>query len=130
MDACRLEGEKDAWRRPSFVSFLSLLSFLQGDGNVVLKSIWLNWASPKLSLVFSSACDTREAHLESLASDDTVLEDVESRMIWIKRAADSFHSLMQNKSHYVEAELLSMAGWVTMEDRQPPLMTPPQLHRP
>ncbi|MBN9355548.1 MAG: hypothetical protein J0I15_03775 [Herbaspirillum huttiense] len=94
------------------------------------RSIWLNWASPKLSLVFSSACDTREAHLESLASDDTVLEDVESRMIWIKRAADSFHSLMQNKSHYIEAELLSMAGWVTMEDRQPPLMTPPQLHRP
>ncbi|WP_433691756.1 DUF2515 family protein [Herbaspirillum seropedicae] len=93
------------------------------------RSIWVSWASPKLSLVFSSACDTRDAHLESLAADDTVLEDVESRMIWIKRAADSFHSLMQKKPDYMEAELRAMAGWVTMEDSEPPVLKPPQIYR-
>ncbi|WP_374726405.1 DUF2515 family protein [Herbaspirillum seropedicae] len=57
------------------------------------------------------------------------MEGVESRMMWIKRAADSFHSLMQQKPDYMEAGLRTMAGRVTMDDSESPVLKAPQIYR-
>lgn len=81
------------------------------------RSVWVNWASPDLKLVFSHACDTSKPELQSTAPEDTKLEEFDSRMKWITAAADKFHRLMQFQTDYMEGELRTMAGWVDMQDK-------------
>lgn len=82
--------------------------------------------SPSLKLVFSHACNTHDSRLESIAPDEMKLENLVSRMKWIKSAAKQFHSLMQgtqqqSDSTYMEQELKIMAGWVNYKDKPVPL---------
>jgi hypothetical protein len=74
--------------------------------------------SPALELVFSSACETIDLKLKSVAPDDTKLEEFESRMKWIRDAAKQFHSLMLAKTSYMEGEIGKMAGWFDMPDKK------------
>lgn len=83
----------------------------------VQRNPWVEWASPNLELVFSSACSTDKADLKSTAAEDTKLEDLASRMKWITKAADKFHQLMRERTAYMEGELKQMAGWVAMGDK-------------
>jgi hypothetical protein len=68
-------------------------------------------------LVFTSACETDDAALKSVAPKETRLEDFASRMKWIQDAASQFHALMMSRPERMEAELRTMAGWVSMADR-------------
>ena len=77
--------------------------------------------SPTLELVFSHSCSTDNRKLESVAPDDTILEDFKSRMSWIGLAAKKFHGLMQGFDRqsdiaYMEQELRTIAGWVRYKD--------------
>lgn len=82
------------------------------------RSVWLNWASPTLQLVFNSACETDDAKLKSVAPEDTILENLESRMKWIGSAAKQFHDLMGKRLAYMEAEIANMADWYNMADKK------------
>ncbi|OGB03591.1 MAG: hypothetical protein A3G29_01035 [Burkholderiales bacterium RIFCSPLOWO2_12_FULL_64_99] len=73
--------------------------------------------SPDLELVFSHACNTEESDHKSLAPSETKLESFSSRMAWIKSAAGQFDKLMRKKQPYMEAQLLTMAGWVNLPDQ-------------
>ncbi len=79
---------------------------------------YANWASPPLQLVFTHACDTDKPKLESVAPEGTKLEILESRMTWIKAAANKFHFLMQTETRLMESELNIIAGWVDMPDKK------------
>lgn len=83
----------------------------------VQRSAWVNWASPALELVFSSACSTSDAALKSVAPEGTKLEDFKSRMDWIQKAAQRFHKLMGKEKAHMERELAAMAGWVALSDK-------------
>ncbi|WP_433847194.1 DUF2515 family protein [Acinetobacter proteolyticus] len=77
--------------------------------------------SPTLKLVFSHACSTDDSRLESVAPDETILENFASRMTWITSAAEQFHDLMQGTEKqsdkaYMEQELRTIAGWVDHKD--------------
>jgi hypothetical protein len=78
----------------------------------------LSWVTPTLQLVFRSACETSKAERKSVAPDDTKLESFDSRMKWIRNAADQFHKLMQNEKTYMEGEIATMAGWYDMADKK------------
>ncbi|AYR25137.1 DUF2515 family protein [Herbaspirillum rubrisubalbicans] len=93
------------------------------------RSVWVSWASPELSLAFTCACDTKEAHHKSIAPKETELEDEGSRMAWITKAAKTFHLLMQREADFMEEQLQAIATWSTMEDPEPPIFTPPKLQR-
>lgn len=77
---------------------------------------WLSWASPDLELVFTHACQTDNSKLKSAAPEGTVLENFDSRMKWILKAADKFHGLMQQRTDAMESELKIMAGWYVTKD--------------
>ncbi|SCK08703.1 hypothetical protein PSELUDRAFT_0541 [Vogesella sp. LIG4] len=77
---------------------------------------WLSWASPNLELVFTHACETDDPKLKSVAPKDTILENFDSRMIWITSAANDFHRLMQTQTSTMEKELKIMAGWYVSKD--------------
>lgn len=64
---------------------------------------------PPLELVFAAACETKDPKLKSVAPKDTVLENEESRMSWIKTAANQFHGLMGTRSAYMDQQLRSIA---------------------
>lgn len=81
------------------------------------RSVWLNWAAPDLQLVFNSACETDKAELKSVAPKDTKLENLESRMDWIRTAVKQFHGLMRTDRAYMEGEIATMAGWYNMADK-------------
>ncbi len=81
------------------------------------RSAWVNWAAPDLELVFSSACETGDENLSSVAPEGTKLEDVKSRMKWIGEAALRFHELMGRSPNNVERELQVIADWVGMADQ-------------
>lgn len=72
----------------------------------------VNRLAPPLELVFAAACETEDPELKSVAPEGTQIEVYESRMDWIRRAADKFHGLMQGRSSYMEAELKTIASWV------------------
>ncbi|MBT0571851.1 hypothetical protein KIK84_16165 [Curvibacter sp. CHRR-16] len=88
------------------------------------RKAWINWASPTLELVFAAACTTDNPELKSVAPQDTVLEDFKSRFNWITAAAKKFHGLMQTKAAYMEAEISTMASWVSMNDPAPKPIPP------
>ena len=74
--------------------------------------------TPDLELVFSSACETKNKRLKSVAPDDTKLEEFRSRMDWITDAAKQFHELMQTDTTYMEGEITTMAGWYDAPDKK------------
>ena len=80
--------------------------------------IWKKGAAPQLKLTFTSQSDTTSKELTSWAHDGknapdvTNVEDYNSRMAWIKDAAEKYHKLMYNdKQGYMLGELRTMAGW-------------------
>ncbi|MGZ9711587.1 DUF2515 family protein [Glaciimonas sp. GNP009] len=77
---------------------------------------YVQWATPKLELVFTRACSTDDPTLKSTAPKNTVLENEDSRMDWIKLAVQKFHGLMQKRAPFMEKELCIMAGWVSLPD--------------
>ncbi|MET3133010.1 hypothetical protein AAKU55_003292 [Oxalobacteraceae bacterium GrIS 1.11] len=83
----------------------------------VQRSIFVNWATPTVQLVFTNACDTDKPELKSLAPEGTVLEDFKSRMTWIADAAATFHNLMQRSHDFMEGELRTIASWVDLPER-------------
>jgi hypothetical protein len=74
----------------------------------------LNWIAPTMKLVFGSACDTSDPELESVAPQGTKLEEYQSRMDWITKAAERFHNLMLTQTDLMEKELQTIASWVTL----------------
>lgn len=75
-----------------------------------------SWISPDLELVFTSACATDRPELKSVAPEGTRLEEVESRMQWIRQAATQFHGRMQFFKTQMEGELQTIASWVSLKD--------------
>lgn len=76
----------------------------------------INWATPPIELVFNHTCSTDADWAKSKAPDGIELENFESRMDWIVKAAQQFHNLMLRKKSYMEQELRTMAGWKDMSD--------------
>ncbi len=72
--------------------------------------------SPTYEIVFTHACSTRNPQLKSVAPDDMVVEDFESRMKWIEQAAGKFHGLMRTDAQLMENELATIARWVDAPD--------------
>jgi hypothetical protein len=127
------EQQGDATKRPA-IQLKHLLAIADHEQGVILQPLiyddpdfvyWLkaqrlpgiSWVSPGLELVFSHACSTDDAALKSVAPEGTKLEELDSRMNWIRNAAEEFHDLMQRRPAYIEAELRTMAGWVAMADK-------------
>jgi hypothetical protein len=127
------EAESDTTEKRS-IQLKHLLAIADHEQGVILQPLiyddpsfvrWLkiqrlpgiNSLSPGMELVFSSACDTDEATLKSVAPKEMKLEDLRSRMTWIGAAAVEFHGLMRNKKAYMEAEIQKMAAWVSMADK-------------
>jgi hypothetical protein len=54
--------------------------------------------------------------LKSAAPEDINLENLESRMSWIRNAANKFHRHMQRNLAFMEGELATIAGWKDMPD--------------
>jgi hypothetical protein len=78
---------------------------------------WLvRWAAPRYELVFTHLCSERDPELKSVAPDDMIVEDFESRMQWIEKAAKKFDGLMQTKPKHMVAELNTIASWVASPD--------------
>ncbi len=85
------------------------------------RSILLKWISPTLNIVFTHTCDTDHSKLESIAPEDTILENLASRMKWIGKVASQFHDLMQGTKKnsdiaYMDKELSTIASWVNYKD--------------
>lgn len=72
---------------------------------------WMSWFSPDLELIFTHECKTSDKIMKSSAPEETVLEDYNSRMTWIRSAANDFHELMKRKKPFMEKELATMAAW-------------------
>ena len=78
---------------------------------------WLpGWVSPTYQLVFSHQCNVKDKELKSVAPEELVIEDFESRMGWILKAGDMFHKLMKTHKNYMESELATMAAWDSAPD--------------
>ncbi|MDP9603229.1 UNVERIFIED_ORG: hypothetical protein J2W38_003018 [Variovorax paradoxus] len=75
-----------------------------------------SWVSPKLKVSFVNQCDTDLPEYSNVASQDTKLEDYQSRMKWIGLVGNQFHDLMRRKASSMDAELSTMAGWVDTSD--------------
>ena len=76
----------------------------------------VHWMAPRYELVFSHQCTTEDAELKSVAPDDLVVENFNSRMAWITEAAGMFHRLMDEKFNYMNGELKMIAGWTSSPD--------------
>jgi hypothetical protein len=86
----------------------------------------LSWVSPEVELIFTHACSESNTKLKSVAPKGTELENLESRMSWIRDAAGEFHRLMQTQPEFMELmqkqltfmelEIAKMAGWKDMQD--------------
>lgn len=79
---------------------------------------WVKWASPTYELVFSHRCSIRDAELKSVAPDDMIVEDYDSRMDWITTAAGLFHKLMIERENDMIGELNTIAGWRNSADAE------------
>jgi len=128
----KFEDEDDAKKRPP-IQLKHLLAIADHEQGVILQPLiyddpkfagwvqaqrgFLSWISPSLELVFSSACSTDDQELKSVAPEDMQLENFESRMKWIGKAAEKFHDRMRRHPAQMEAELRIMAGWVDMPDK-------------
>jgi hypothetical protein len=74
--------------------------------------------TPDLELVFSSACNIKDAELKSVAPEGTKLEEFRSRMKWIGAAAEKFHYLMRKYPANMEREIGAMACWYDVRDKK------------
>jgi hypothetical protein len=129
------ENETNPTRRPT-IQLDHLLKIADHEQRVILQPLiyedtmfvgtllvgrYLRWVPnevlPAMELVFTHACETKDAKLKSVAPDDTKLEDVDNRMKWIGAAAEQFHLLMQRSQSMMEKELSAIAGWVNMPDK-------------
>lgn len=81
------------------------------DESMLAPALLIKTILPPLELVFAAACKTKDPKLKSEAPKDTVLENANSRMQWIKKAADQFHGLMEKRLPYMEQQLRSIASW-------------------
>lgn len=128
----KFEQQPDATKRPE-LQLKHLMAIADHEQRVILQPLIYNdtvfnlgikaqrtrpfsWVSPDLELVFTSACETNRPELKSVAPEGTELEEVESRMQWIKQAADKFHGRMQFFKAQMEFELQTIAGWVNLKD--------------
>lgn len=126
------EDETDSLERPK-IQMEHLLAIADHEQRVILQQLIYNdtvfnlgimaqrtrpfsWISPDLELVFTSACSTDTPELKSVAPEGTELEEVESRMQWIRQAAAKFHGRMQFFKFQMENELQTIAGWVNRTD--------------
>jgi hypothetical protein len=80
------------------------------------RSGWIKWASPTYQVSFSHLCEVDDPELKTVAPDDLIVEDLQSRMDWITKAANKFHRLMQMNKSYIEQELATIASWVDSPD--------------
>jgi hypothetical protein len=55
--------------------------------------------------------------LDNLYEAGTEIEDYDSRMKWIERAAEKYHDLMIRHSNYMESELSTISSWVNESDK-------------
>lgn len=76
-----------------------------------------SWFAPDVALFFTSDCSTETEKYISRAPESTVVYDYESRMDWIRKAAEKFHKLMQQEESYMLTQLQTMAGWYNKADR-------------
>ncbi len=83
---------------------------------LVRERTYWRWAAPTYQIVFTHACSTRNPQLKSVAPDDMVVEDFESRMKWIEKAATLFHDLMLGRTDHMVDELATIARWVDSPD--------------
>ncbi|HRH77856.1 MAG TPA: hypothetical protein PK129_10950 [Cellvibrionaceae bacterium] len=77
---------------------------------------WVHWAMPTYQLVFSHQCSIGDEQLKSVAPDNLIVENFQSRMMWIVKAADQFHALMDKRSTYMHSELSTISSWVNSPD--------------
>jgi len=77
---------------------------------------WTKWALPAYEITFTHACDIDDEQLKSVAPDDMIVEDLQSRMEWISDVAVVFHDLMLTKNTYMAQELQTIAGGVNTPD--------------
>lgn len=95
--------------------------------------------APEVKLFFSSTCNVPQVTIQpkyryrgnqavtkddpkydkyvSKPESDIVLYDYESRMNWIRKAAEKFHDLMQKEEIYMLDQLHTMAGWYDKPDK-------------
>ena len=95
--------------------------------------------APEVKLFFSSTCNVPQVTVQpkyryrgnhatakndpkydkyvSKPESDIVLYDYESRMNWIRKAAEKFHDLMQKEGTYMLDQLHTMAGWYDKSDK-------------
>ena len=127
------EAESNARRRPA-IQLAHLLAIADHEQGVILQPLiyedpdfafWLkaqrlpgvSWVSPGLELVFDHACTIQADSMKSAAPKETKLESFDSRMAWIRDAANDFHSLMQKRTKHMEAQLSVMASWYQLGDK-------------
>lgn len=79
---------------------------------------WVRWASPTYELTFTHRCTIRDDELKSVAPDDMVVENYDSRMDWITTAAGLFHKLMMERENYMVGQLNTIAGWRNTPDAE------------
>lgn len=130
----QIEAMREGARQEE-LKFSHLIAIANHEQNVILQqliyndpsfSVWVkrqrwpivNLVSPELQLAFTSACDTKDARLKSIAPDGTKLENFKSRMSWITDAARTFHDLMQTQTAYMEGQIAAMAGWVGVDQAE------------
>ncbi|MCX4028572.1 hypothetical protein H0A36_14570 [Endozoicomonas sp. SM1973] len=77
---------------------------------------WFRWAAPTYQLVFAHTCETDAPELKSVAPNDLIVEDFDSRMHWIGNAAKKFHKLMLQQNTHMIQELQTIANWVNEPD--------------
>ena len=127
------ENNTDKKKRPK-IQLSSLLAIAEHEQGAVLQPLiyedpnfekwcrmqrewWiLNLVSPAYKLVFARACDTKKPELQSTAPKSMSVENYDSRMNWIEKAALQFHDLMQNKTRYMHKELQHIATWKNKSD--------------
>jgi hypothetical protein len=66
--------------------------------------------------VLSHECSTKDEELKSVAPDDMAVEDFDSRMKWIVKAAGKFDLLMKQEPAYMHSEIGTIARWVDSPD--------------
>lgn len=127
------ETNTDKKKRPK-IQLASLLAIAEHEQGAVLQPLiyedpkfekwcrmqrewWiLNLVSPAYKLVFARACDTKKPELQSTAPKSMNVENYDSRMNWIEKAAKQFHGLMQKKTRYMHQELQHIATWKNKGD--------------
>lgn len=77
---------------------------------------YMRRVSPDLELVFTHECTSKHSSVKSVAPLDTELENLSSRMTWIKSAAIQFHTLMTKREDFMHAALRVMSGWKDTPD--------------